>query len=434
MTSTRTCYNVFTRSLARNLIGRNRVNYVEIKNFNKYKLKWDIESETTIKPGLESIQTALHKLGNPQDKHKVIHVAGTNGKGSTIAFLTALAKEHGLSYASFTSPSIFDVHDQIQINNIPVTEKQMDEAFSLMQSRGISGMLTDFELLTVTAFLVFEMMELDIIFIEAGMGGRLDSTNVMKNSVAVIPSISIDHTNFLGETIEKISWHKAGILKDNSQLVIGSLLDSAKKIMYMEAEGKNASVLEYFKEFQMKEQQYIYKDFSFSNLNPQMIGRHQQSNMALAITALLISGFQLREPEVQAAVKNARLPGRMEQIRDNLYMDGAHNQASVDALVETIKERFPNMHIHLIVGILKDKDYEGMLRKFEEIASSFEFVNFQHDRALNASILYKHCFHSTKSITLDASKISFNKNSKNDITIVTGSFYFITEVKEKTGI
>ena len=315
-----------------------------------------------------------------------------------------------------------------------MTEIQMDEAFSLMQSRGISGMLTDFELLTVSAFLVFEMMELDIVFIEAGMGGRLDSTNVMKKSVVVIPSISIDHTNFLGETIEKISWHKAGILKPNSQLVIGPLSDSAKKIMYMEAEGKNASVLECFKDFHVKEQQYTYKEYSFSNLGPQMIGNHQQSNMALAITSLIISGFELVEKKVQAAVKNARLPGRMEKIRENLYMDGAHNSASVDALVETIKERFPKKQIHFIVGILKDKDYEGMLRKLEEISSSFEFVNFQHERALDANILFKHCFHSTKSITFDASKIDFNNNSENIITIVTGSLYFITEVKEKTGI
>lgn len=434
MTSTSTCYNVFTRSLARNLIRRNRVNYVEIKNFNKYKIKWYIESETIIKPGLEMIQSALQKLGNPQDKHKVIHVAGTNGKGSTIAFLTALASEHGLSYGSFTSPSIIDVHDQIQINRIPVTEKQMDKAFALMQKRGISGMLTDFELLTVAAFLIFETMELDVLFIEAGMGGRLDSTNVMKNSVAVIPSISIDHTNFLGDTIEKISWHKAGILKTNSQLVIGSLLEPAKKIMYKEAEEKNATVIEYDIDFRVVKERYTNKEYSFANLNPQMIGEHQQSNMALAITALLISGFDLAEPKVQVAVKSARLAGRMEKIRDNLYMDGAHNRASVDALVETLKERFPDKQIHFIVGILKDKEYSVMLRKLEEIGSSFEFVNFQHKRALDAKVLYNLCKNSSKVIKEEVGEVDFNDNSEYSVTIVTGSFYFIAELKEKTGI
>lgn len=407
---------------------------MEIKNFNKYKIKWNIESETVIKPGLGTIQAALKKLGNPQDKHKVIHVAGTNGKGSTIAFLTALAKAHGLSYASFTSPGIVDVHDQIQINSIPVTEKQMDEAFSRMQGSGISGMLTDFELLTVTAFIVFEKMELDIVFIEAGMGGRLDSTNVIKDSVAIIPSVSIDHTKFLGDTVEKISWHKAGILKPNSQLVIGPLVEPAKRIMYKEAEEKKANILEYNKNFSIKNHQYIFKEYSYSNLYPQMLGRHQQSNMALAITSLLVSGFELFEPKVQSAVKSASLPGRMERIGENLYMDGAHNSASVDALVETIREKFPNRHIHLIVGILKDKNYVYILRKLEEIASSFEFVNFQHERALNAIILYELCSNSEKSITLDASQVDLKQNSENSVTIVTGSFYFIAELKEKTGI
>ncbi|MGB2870616.1 bifunctional folylpolyglutamate synthase/dihydrofolate synthase [Psychrobacillus psychrotolerans] len=407
---------------------------MEIKNFNKYKTKWNIESETIIKPGLEMIQAAMQKLGNPQDKHKVIHVAGTNGKGSTIAFLTALAGEHGLSYGSFTSPSIVDVHDQIQINGIPITEKQMDKAFALMQKRGISGMLTDFELLTVAAFLIFETMELDVLFIEAGMGGRLDSTNIMKNSIAVIPSISIDHTNFLGDTIEKISWHKAGILKANSQLVIGSLLEPAKKIMYKEAEEKNATVIEYDKDFRVVKERYTNKEYSFANLNPQMIGEHQQSNMALAITALLISGFDLAEPKVQVAVKNARLPGRMEKIRDNLYMDGAHNRASVEALVETLKERFPDKQLHFIVGILKDKEYSVMLRKLEEIGSSFEFVNFQHKRALDAKVLYNLCKNSSKVIKEKVCEVDFNDNSEYSITIVTGSFYFIAELKEKTGI
>lgn len=407
---------------------------MEIKNFNKYKIKWNIESETVIKPGLETIQAALKKLGNPQDKHKVIHVAGTNGKGSTIAFLTALAKEHGLSYASFTSPCIVDVHDQIQINSIPVTEKQMDEAFSHMRNNGISGLLTDFELLTVTAFVIFEKIELDIIFIEAGMGGRLDSTNVTKDSVAIIPSVSIDHTKFLGDTVEKISWHKAGILKPNSQLVIGPLLESAKTIVYKEAEDKKANVLEYNKNFSINDHQYTFKEHVFSNLYPQMLGRHQQSNMAVAITALLISGFELEESSVQTAVNNASLPGRMEKIGENLYMDGAHNEASVDALVETIQEKFPNKNIHIILAILKDKDYAYILRKLEEVASSFEFVHFQHERSLNANVLYKLCKNSAKVITLDASEVNLNKNSENSITIVTGSFYFIAELKEKTGI
>ncbi|MFJ7971179.1 bifunctional folylpolyglutamate synthase/dihydrofolate synthase [Psychrobacillus sp. NPDC096389] len=404
---------------------------MEITNFNKYKKKWNIDSETVIKPGLESILIALNKLGNPQNKHQVIHVAGTNGKGSTIAFLSALAKEHGLIYGSFTSPSIVDVHDQIQINGQNVTEEQMDKAFEKMQGAGLSGMLTDFELLTVVAFLVMEELPLDVVFIEAGMGGRLDSTNVMEKSIAVIPSISIDHTNFLGDTVEKISWHKAGIMKENGKLILGALTEEAKVQVNKEANEKNVQIIEFEKSFAIQDNTYTYGKNIFEDLHPQMLGRHQLSNMALAITALIESGVPLDEKKVQTAVKKASLLGRMERVEENVYFDGAHNEASINALVETIKETFPNNQIHFIVGILKDKDYIYMLRKLEDVASSFEFVNFHHERALPASVLYKHCLHNEKRITKDVDKIHIKNNQNQDVTIITGSLYFITEIREK---
>lgn len=404
---------------------------MEITNFNKYKKKWNIDSETVIKPGLESILIALNKLGNPQNKHQVIHVAGTNGKGSTIAFLSALAKEHGLIYGSFTSPSIVDVHDQIQLNGQNVTEEQMDKAFEKMQGAGLSGMLTDFELLTVVAFLVLEELPLDLVFIEAGMGGRLDSTNVMEKSIAVISSISIDHTNFLGDTVEKISWHKAGIMKENGKLILGVLTEEAKVQVNKEANEKNGQIIEFGKSFAIQDNTYTYGKDIFEDLHPQMLGRHQLSNMALAITALIESGVPLDEKKVQTAVKKTSLLGRMERVEENVYFDGAHNEASINALVEMIKETFPNNQIHFIVGILKDKDYLYMLKKLEEVASSFEFVNFHHERALPASVLYKHCLHNEKRITKDVDKIHIKNNQNQDVTIITGSLYFITEIREK---
>ncbi|WP_144513974.1 folylpolyglutamate synthase/dihydrofolate synthase family protein [Bacillus sp. FJAT-22090] len=405
---------------------------MEIINFNLYKKKWNVESETIIKPGLEAIQKALKKLRNPQNKHRVIHIAGTNGKGSTIAFLSALAKEHGLAFGAFTSPSIVDVHDQIQLNGQYVTEQQMDKAFQKMYEAGLSGMLTDFELLTVVAFLIFEEELLDVVFIEAGMGGRLDSTNVMDHSVAVIPSISIDHTNFLGDTVEKISWHKAGILKESGKLVVGTLSESASNIVYEEAKQKNVQVLEIGKAFTIQENMFTYGETIYQNLYPQMLGDHQLSNMALAITALVESGFHLKESKVQNAVKKASLQGRMEKVSEHIYFDGAHNKASIDALVETVKNTFYDKEIHFIVGILKDKDYIYMLRKLEEVATSFEFVNFHHERALPASVLYKSCLHSVKRITKDVEHILFKNIENSGITIVTGSLYFITELRTKT--
>lgn len=406
---------------------------VEIINFNLYKERWNIKSETIIKPGLESMQQALEQLGNPQDKHTIIHVAGTNGKGSTIAFLSALAKEHGLAYGSFTSPSIIDVHDQIQVNGVNVTEAQMDRAFQKIKDAGISGMLTDFELLTVVAYLVLEEATLDIVFIEVGMGGRWDSTNVIKKSISVIPSISIDHTNFLGDSIEEISWHKAGIIKESSQLIMGQLLDGAKKVVLEEASKKKATVLAYGNDFDVQVHTYSFNTIQFEQLYPGMLGDHQLSNMALAITALISSGFPLQESAVQRAVKAASLPGRMEKVKENLYIDGAHNEASIDALVKTIQQHFSNKKIHFIVGILKDKNYKYMLQKLEEVGDSFEFVDFHHERALPAIELYQKSKSTCKSNPIDIENLEFIEKTDEFITIITGSLYFINEIKRKTG-
>ncbi|WP_313891714.1 folylpolyglutamate synthase/dihydrofolate synthase family protein [Psychrobacillus sp.] len=406
---------------------------MKIINFEIYKNKWNMESEVIIKPGLESIQTALEKLGNPQLKHKAIHVAGTNGKGSTISFLSAIAKEHNLSYGSFTSPSIVDVHDQININGKNVTAEQMDKAFQKMQQFGLSGMLTEFELLTVTAFLVFEQEPLDVVFIEAGMGGRFDSTNVMDESVAVIPSISIDHTNFLGETVEEISWHKAGIMKKNSRLIVGQLPMEAKNVFLKEAEEKHVEVSQFGKDFIVTNHMFQMGDNRYTNLYPLMLGEHQLSNMSLAIASLIVSGFTLEEAKIQKGVSAAFLFGRMEQVDEHVFFDGAHNNASVDALVQTIRTFFPSKKIRFIVGILKDKDYVYMLRQLESVASSFEFVDFEHERALSASILYKHCLHSDKVLIGDVGKVDLSNEDEKVVTFVTGSLYLLTKLKEKIG-
>jgi dihydrofolate synthase/folylpolyglutamate synthase len=286
--------------------------------------------------------------------------------------------------------------------------------------------------LTVVAYLVFEEEALDVIFVEAGMGGRFDSTNVMKESIAVIPSISIDHTNFLGDTIEKISWHKAGVLKENGKLIIGQLIEEAKNIFMQEVKEKKATIIEYKNDFNVNNHTYTYGDIQFPHLLPSMIGNHQMSNMALAITALIESGYILEQDNIQKAVSQASLPGRMEKLGENVYFDGAHNKASIDALVETIKNFFPNKRIHFIVGVLKDKDYEYMLRKLEEVGSSFEFVNFKHERALFAKELYEYSESCEKSVTKDVEKISIMENSNECITIITGSLYFISEIRRKT--
>lgn len=169
-----------------------------IPKMREYKERWQIKSDDSIKPGLEAIQKALRLIGNPEQELKVIHVTGTNGKGSTIAFMESVLKEHGYSTGVFSSPAIIDIHDQIRIDGVPISEAELNKSFEKMKRAGLSGLLTDFELLTVAAFVTFECLQPDYVLLETGMGGLLDSTNVVTPIVSVITSIAVDHEAFLG--------------------------------------------------------------------------------------------------------------------------------------------------------------------------------------------------------------------------------------------
>lgn len=193
-----------------------------IPKFDIYKDKWAVTSDDVIKPGLTAIAEALTLIGSPEKKLQIVHLAGTNGKGSTLTFLEAILMEHGLRVGKFMSPCILDVHDQIQVAKQPISAEEMDRVFQQMQAAGLSGKLTDFELLTVAAFLHFVNSNVDVAIIEAGMGGLLDSTNVVTPIVSIIPSIALEHTKYLGNTIESIAHHKAGIIKQHQLLLLAS--------------------------------------------------------------------------------------------------------------------------------------------------------------------------------------------------------------------
>lgn len=258
-----------------------------------YKEQWHVASERIIKPGLDSMKQALAALGHPEQDLAVVHLGGTNGKGSTLTFIEQIARQHGLTVGKFMSPCIIDVHDQIQINEQPITSMQMNSIFQTMQQAGLSGQLTDFELLTCAAFLHFKNERVDIVLLEAGMGGREDSTNVITPIVSVIPSIALEHTNFLGTTIAEIAGHKAGIIKEGKPVVVGRLQQHAMAVMVSEAKAKKATLLVLGDLFEAQTaangDSYTNDDMSIrvEGLHRRLPGAHQRDNMALAITAFL---------------------------------------------------------------------------------------------------------------------------------------------------
>ena len=404
-----------------------------IPKFDYYKQLNEVASSDEIKPGLEAIENAMKLLGHPQLAIPVIHVAGTNGKGSTIKMMERLLQTHGLKTATFMSPCIEDVHDQIQFNGAPISEQQMNKAFQYAKQCGLSGLLTDFELLTAIAFIAISQEQPDVAIIESGLGGRFDSTNVVIPMVSVITSIALEHTVFLGDTIEKIATHKAGIIKEGKRAVIGELPIEAERVMRYEAVQKNCVLKINGIDFSVDhEHRWHNGELEFSELIPSLKGEHQVGNMAVAIQAFLIVAEQLEiepnEANIREAVSTTALAGRFEQISSNVWMDGAHNPASAKMLKETIQQQFQFEKVTMIVGILKDKDVQGVLRQLEEVSDEFIFVEVEREQArlMNPQQLLEMSGANHKGVATSVLE-AVQTISADQKVVITGSLYLLAQ-------
>lgn len=412
-----------------------------IPRLDDYKNKWEVASDQSIKPGLDAMMEALKLLNNPEKTLPFVHIAGTNGKGSTIAFLEQISRRHGLNVGKFMSPCIIDVHDQIQINGDPISENEMDDIFGQLKNAGLSGKLTDFELLTCVAFLYFSQQKVDFVLLEAGMGGREDSTNVITPIVSIITSIALEHTKFLGPTIESIATHKAGIIKQKIPVIIGRLPKEAISVIETEAFEKHAPLIELGDHFEVSIEGSFdaYKNdekgLEIERLLRALPGNHQADNMALAITAFfeVAEYFKLAVDldKIRKGILEANLPGRFEEVLPNVYFDGAHNPASVEKLVQTIKTKFPDEKVRFVVGMLADKDVGAVLRLLEQVSDEFYFVDFINERAMPSKEMLSLSGASQAASLKDP--VSFLKNAATtgDITFVTGSLYLLTEIRKE---
>ncbi|ANU16927.1 bifunctional folylpolyglutamate synthase/dihydrofolate synthase [Planococcus maritimus] len=383
-----------------------------ITGLDHYKEKWGIRSDAAIQPGLEAMESALAELGHPHHGLPFIHIAGTNGKGSTAAFISSILMAHGKRVGNFFSPAIEDVHDQIQINRQPVGEKEFDVA--MKQLAAVKTPLTDFELLTVAAILMLKEQSPDYIIMEAGMGGRFDSTNIIEPLVSIITSISKEHTAFLGDTIEEIAWHKAGIIKQGKPVVIGELPESAHEQVKKIAEDKNALV-------------FTVQPYKGSLT---LKGAHQEVNASLAWTAVKqLLGESFIEEKAVSGLAQAAIPFRFEEVYPGVIFDGAHNEASINALVETIKENYPNKKIHIVMGLIQGKDYLSILKSLENIAIRFTFIDFKDERAMPAKILFSENISKIKTIQNEYDILPVHEEV--EVTIVTGSLYLLSLLKQQ---
>lgn len=406
------------------------------------------------KPGLHNISRLLELMGNPQKKLKFVHVAGTNGKGSTVAFISSILIESGYKTGIFTSPYIQRMSEQIKINNIEIGADQFTRLIEfakgkseiMLQQEGCHP--TEFEITTAIAFEYFYEQECDVVVLEVGLGGRLDATNVIGTpDLGVITAISYDHTDFLGDTLEKIASEKAGIIKHNGDIVTYLNPPSVEKIIEeacVEKEAKlhNTDFMQIkSNSFDIDGQTFDFKEYK--TLQITLLGEHQLKNAAVSVNAAEIlkgKGYNITEETIRSGLLKSRWPGRLEVLRRDpiLLIDGAHNFDGVKALKAGLDALFADKKLTFIMGVLGNKDYQAMLKHILPGCKKLFTVTPNSNRALPAADLAVAAKPYCKDIQIcntveSAVKESLAGASKDDVICAFGSLYYIGQVRDVLG-
>ena len=404
--------------------------------------------------GLHSIRNLLELLGNPHLSLEYIHVGGTNGKGSTSSYLANSLETAGYKVGLFTSPYLERFNERIQINGQDISNKDLSRITSLIKEKAdimIKEGLehpTTFEIVTAIAFVYFHEQKTDYVVLEVGLGGRYDSTNIIESSLAsVITTIDYDHIYVLGDTLEKIAFQKAGIIKENGLVISYPQKDEALKVLKEVAQSKNADFhicpLENVKIHKLSEFggtfDFKYEDNVIKDITISMLGEYQVYNAALAVTTLLKlrdKGLvKICDEEIKKGLKETRWVGRLEVLRRNptFLIDGAHNVQGINQLVKAL-DMFKYDKLILGVGILKDKDSAHMVELLAPKADKIVITEVNMPRKLKAEDLAKEIrkYNDNIFIEKDISKAvdkAYKLAGENDLIVFGGSLYLIGEVR-----
>ncbi|MFX3656739.1 bifunctional folylpolyglutamate synthase/dihydrofolate synthase [Streptococcus suis] len=384
---------------------------------------------------MEKIEYALELLGDPQFAVPVIHVAGTNGKGSTIAFLRQLFQVHGLRVGSFVSPHMVSVHDRICIDSQPISDHDfqhyLQKVYDLEQKVATRyEPFRYFEVMVLIMFLYFEAQQPDVALVEVGIGGLLDTTNVVAPALSVITSIGMDHQDLLGSTLREIAEQKAGIIKESVPVVLGPLCPETTAICRHIAQDKQAFVYQFGQEFTYKAGQFSNADLELSELVLGLAGHHQEENAAVALQTFLLYMTNIQkdiQPQlIQQALAQTSWPGRLELVAQEpkIYLDGAHNVPAIERLVEFIQEQ--EEPVTILFSALRRKDFQEMLELLEEKLPHTPLVltSFAYDGALSEENRQGRDY-----VENYQQFIEDWQSDGHGILIVTGSLYFISEVR-----
>lgn len=408
-----------------------------------------------IKPGLQRMEALLKELGHPEKKLKAVHVGGTNGKGSTVSFIRHALEEAGYVVGTFTSPYVECFEERISVNGEPIEAEDLVDCANVIRplverlAETELGSPTEFEVITTIAFYYFaKRSDVDIVLFEVGLGGRYDSTNVITPLISVITSIGYDHMHILGSSLEAITREKVGIMKRGVPLVSGVAQREAKAIIRKTAEKMRAPYYQLRDDFNCElvtvtdqEQRFVYTDAEGKKLECKirMKGPHQRNNAAVAIQTLQLlkrCGFSLSDRALKRGLAKTTWPGRFEIIHERplIILDGAHNEQGMTALSETLNEIYPERRFHFLIGATKEKEMKTLLKPLESFDATFTFTSFSFFRAKSAVALYEEANVEYKSYEENWEKAFANivtTMNEDDVFVVCGSLYFISEVREK---
>lgn len=391
------------------------------------------------RPQLERMRWLLKQAGDPQSHYPTVHIVGTNGKGSTTSYLQNILTKSGYRVGTFTSPYITRFNERISINGTEIPDKDLISLVAKAQvllndleEHTDFERPTEFELVTLLMFLYFNLKQVDIAIIEAGIGGRLDSTNVLSPELVICTSIGFDHTETLGNSLLDIANHKAGIMRENTPILLGRVSTEVEHFFNQKSHDLQAPLAVIDREIQLlsKDDQTIqisYDHWESPNLKLPMLGQHQENNAGLAVTAahLLAQTFpKITDKSIQEGIEETHWPGRSEWIGNNIYLDGAHNPQGIASLKQVLKDNFANRRVHILFAGLRRKPLADLLEELKDYditVTSFDFFEAlpldDYPKDFKRAADYRDWLAQAES------------SDSEDLFVVTGSLYFISEVR-----
>jgi len=411
-----------------------------------------------IKLELATIQNILKSLNNPQNNYYTIHVAGTNGKGSTATYIESILRNAGFKTGIYTSPHLVRFNERICVNGEQISDEQVVEAYEAVHAVDLGKRkATFFEINTAMAFYHFSRKKVEWAVIETGMGGRFDATNLIQPQVSVITNLSIEHTDYLGHTIKDLAKEKGGIIKQNIPVVTGVSQPSGLGVIKQIAGDNNAPLFQFKHDFSIrknpKKNTYLYRGLhqTCKEIVKPLPGDHQKENLSLALAAceIVFNNFKEKDPRynlspalIQKGLAAAKWPGRLEIIMDSplVILDGAHNLKAAQVLGKYLSQTLSGKKLTLVVGILDDKPYEEMLKHLVPCAGKIIVTRAKIDRSLETRILKE----AIKKITDKKVEViedvqtavahAISTCSDNDAVCIAGSLYVAGEAKEKFNV